>query len=260
MKKIILFMITMLSTIAIQAQLVEAQIASGTTTIQSAAGNIAEEGGSSNIALNGTSSELFTFTKTGETYTTTIEGNAATVAVWAIQTASGNYLQLNNITSSSTRLKHRAAFENAEWYILEGNNEGTPFYIINTAHTNHEEGEKTIIATSSDDFLNTQTITSTRTHFTLSGLTRTGPILNTNDFDTSSIFISNPVNSEIIIKGLDKKVNKIEVFNLVGKSILEKNVNGISSLRIEANSLTSGLYFVKFYSETSTFSKKIIKR
>lgn len=85
-------------------------------------------------------------------------------------------------------------------------------------------------------------------------------VLDNEEFNTSSIFISNPVNSEIIIKGLDNKVNKIEVFNLVGKSILQKDVKGNSSLRIGANSLTSGLYFVKLYGETSTFTKKIIKQ
>jgi hypothetical protein len=257
--------ILMLSVTSIQAQLAEAQINAGTSTIKSGAGagNIALEGASSNIELTATSTELFTFTKTGATYATTIEGNAATVAVWTIQTASDNYLQLANLTSSSTRLKHRGTTENNTWYILEGNDGGVPYYVFKTAHTNHPEGEKNIVATNSNDFLNTQTVTNTantNTFFILSGLTRTGPLLSTNDFDTSSIFISNPIDSQMIIKGLDNKVNKIEVFNLVGKSVFEKDAKGASSLQIDTNALTSGLYLVKFYGETSTLTKKIIKK
>lgn len=84
--------------------------------------------------------------------------------------------------------------------------------------------------------------------------------LSNSDFDKSSVFISNPIVSEMIIKGLDNKVNKIEVFNIVGKSVLMKDVKGASSLQIETNALTSGLYLVKFYGETSIFTKKIIKR
>lgn len=265
MRKITFFMaaILMLSATSIHAQLVEAQIQAGTTTIMSGAGagNIALEGASSNIELNASSTELFTFTKTGASYTTTIEGNAATVAVWTIQTASGRYLQLNNLTSASTRLKHRTTTDNNTWYILEGNDGGVPYYIFKTAHTNHPDGEKNIVATGSNDFLNTQTVTNnsnSSTFFILSGLARIS--LSTNDFDTNSIFISNPVDSEIIIKGLDNKVNKIEVFNLVGKSVLEKEVKGVSSIQIDTNALTSGLYLVKFYGETSTFVKKVIKR
>ncbi len=84
--------------------------------------------------------------------------------------------------------------------------------------------------------------------------------LSTDDLNKSSIFISNPVTNQIIIGGLGNKVNKIEIFNLVGQSMLKKDTKGVSSLRLEANTLTSGLYFIKFYGETSTLTKKIIKK
>jgi hypothetical protein len=84
--------------------------------------------------------------------------------------------------------------------------------------------------------------------------------LSISDIEESSIFVSNPVVSEMIIKGLDNKVNKIEVFDLLGKSILEKNTRGAASTSIDVNVLTSGLYLVKLYGQTTTITKKIIKR
>ena len=84
--------------------------------------------------------------------------------------------------------------------------------------------------------------------------------LSSADFDKTSFFISNPVDNVILIKGLDNKVNKIEVFNIMGKSVLVKNAKDASSLQIETNALASGLYLVKLYGETSIFTGKIIKR
>jgi hypothetical protein len=80
------------------------------------------------------------------------------------------------------------------------------------------------------------------------------------DFVKSSVFVSNPVDREILIEGLDAKVNKIEVFSLVGKSVLQRDVKGASSIRIDASALNSGLYLVRFYGEKSIFIRKIIKR
>ncbi|WP_298551420.1 heparin lyase I family protein [uncultured Algibacter sp.] len=84
--------------------------------------------------------------------------------------------------------------------------------------------------------------------------------LGSEDFDKSSIFVSNPVDNQILINGLDDKVNKIEVFNIMGKSILVQDVKKASSMRIDANTLTNGLYLVKFYGKTSIFTIKFIKR
>lgn len=84
--------------------------------------------------------------------------------------------------------------------------------------------------------------------------------LSSEEFDKSLVFVSNPVDNHIIIKGLDNKINKIEVFNIVGKSVIVRDARGTSSLRIESSALSSGLYLVKFYGETSIFTKKIIKR
>lgn len=84
--------------------------------------------------------------------------------------------------------------------------------------------------------------------------------LSSEDFDKTSVFISNPVDGDIIIKGLDNRVDKIEVFNMVGQSVLLKDAKGVSSMLIDASDLSSGLYLVKFYGERSILTKKVIKR
>lgn len=83
--------------------------------------------------------------------------------------------------------------------------------------------------------------------------------LSVDDFNTSSIIISNPINNSIEIKGLSNKVNKIEVFNLNGQSVLKSDTRGVGSVSIEANSLKSGIYLVRIYGEKTTLTKKVIK-
>lgn len=90
-------------------------------------------------------------------------------------------------------------------------------------------------------------------------LENTNPLSN-EEFNKNSIFISNPISNQIIIEGINSKVNKVEVFNIVGKSVYTKDIKGTSSLIINATTLASGLYLVKVYGETSTFTKKIIKK
>lgn len=120
----------------------------------------------------------------------------------------------------------------------------SPRYLVYNALSSSNPG---VIGYSGSDFTRTQWIIEP-------------PVLSTADFNESSVFVSNPINSQMTIKGLDNKVNKIEVFDLLGKSILERNTMGASSILIDVNALTSGLYLVKLYGETSTLTKKVIKR
>ncbi|WP_159951840.1 T9SS type A sorting domain-containing protein [Polaribacter septentrionalilitoris] len=240
----------------------EANILPGTSTIKSQGGNFAEEAASSNLALNSTSTEAFIFTKTGATYTASLNGVDTTVDVWQIQTAGGRYLQLQNNTSSGGRLKHRGTTELSTWYIVEGtDDDNNLYYNIITAHKDGEGGvEKTIASTSKDDFLNFQNIptslTNFRWRFTMDGLART---LSTNEFDKMSISILNPVNNDIIIRGLDGKETQIEVFSIVGKKILQAVSKGESSAVLSSSKLSSGIYIVKLSKGSSVFTKKIIK-
>ena len=84
--------------------------------------------------------------------------------------------------------------------------------------------------------------------------------LSTADFDTSSIFISNPVNNQLSIKGLDSNVNQVSVYSLLGKQVLETKVNGRSELTLDTRALSSGMYIVKMSSANGSFSKKIVKQ
>lgn len=84
--------------------------------------------------------------------------------------------------------------------------------------------------------------------------------LSNEEFDTSSIFISNPVNNEISIKGLTAEVNSISVFSLIGKEVLTREVNGEASLTLDASALSSGMYLVKMEGENGSYTKKIVKQ
>ena len=83
--------------------------------------------------------------------------------------------------------------------------------------------------------------------------------LSTNEFDKNLIVIANPVKNNISIKGLSSKVKKVEVFNLIGKSVLVKTTKGVSSLNVDSSSLSSGVFILKIYGKNSAFTKKIIK-
>ena len=84
--------------------------------------------------------------------------------------------------------------------------------------------------------------------------------LSTADFDTSSIFISNPVNNELSIKGLTSNVKQISVFSLLGKEVLTRSVDGQSALTLDVNALSSGMYLVKMQGDNGSFTKKIVKQ
>lgn len=85
-------------------------------------------------------------------------------------------------------------------------------------------------------------------------------LLSTADFDTSSIFISNPVNNELTIKGLPANVKQVAVYSLLGKEVLTRKVDAQSTLSININTLSRGMYLVKMQSDGGVFTKKIVKQ
>lgn len=89
--------------------------------------------------------------------------------------------------------------------------------------------------------------------------TSTNPLSN-EEFDKSSIFVSNPINNTIEINGVSSNINKVEVFNLVGKSLLQKSTSGASSLSLDATALSSGVYVVKFIGTNTFATRKVVKR
>lgn len=85
------------------------------------------------------------------------------------------------------------------------------------------------------------------------------PPLSAKEFDTSSIFISNPVNNQLSIKGLPSNVKQVSVYSLLGQEVLTKKVDGQSSLNIDVSPLTSGMYLVEMKGDNGVFTKKIVK-
>jgi hypothetical protein len=85
--------------------------------------------------------------------------------------------------------------------------------------------------------------------------------LSTEEFDTSSVFISNPVKDELSIEGLNQSIKQISVYDLLGKQVITNNPSDdTTSVNLDVSSLTSGLYIVKLEGENGqSFTKKIIK-
>lgn len=84
--------------------------------------------------------------------------------------------------------------------------------------------------------------------------------LSTEDFDTSSVFISNPVNNELNIEGLTANVKQVSVYSLLGKQVLSKNVNQQATLSFDVSALSSGMYLVKMQGDKGSFVHKIVKQ
>tara|TARA_R110002095_G_scaffold52052_3_gene45460 strand:- start:1499 stop:2347 length:849 start_codon:yes stop_codon:yes gene_type:complete len=84
--------------------------------------------------------------------------------------------------------------------------------------------------------------------------------LSTADFDTTSIFISNPVNNELSIKGLPAEVKQVSVYSLLGREVLTQEVDGRSDLNMGVTTLASGMYLVEMRSDRGSYTKKIVKQ
>lgn len=85
-------------------------------------------------------------------------------------------------------------------------------------------------------------------------------VLSNEEFDSASIFVSNPVVNQISIKGLAPTINKVTVYSLLGSEVLSRNVESQSSLSIDASKLVSGMYIVELSGENGRFTKKVIKQ
>ncbi len=85
-------------------------------------------------------------------------------------------------------------------------------------------------------------------------------VLSANKFDASSVFVSNPVNDKLTVKGIGSSITKLSVYNLLGSKVLTKNITGESSVNLSVSNLVSGMYIVKLEGANGAFSKKIIKQ
>ncbi|WP_204344060.1 T9SS type A sorting domain-containing protein [Psychroserpens algicola] len=85
--------------------------------------------------------------------------------------------------------------------------------------------------------------------------------LSVEEFDTSSVVITNPVKDQLTIEGLNQSIKQISVYDLLGKQVISSNIeDDASSSILDVSILTSGIYIVKLQGENGvSVAKKIIK-
>jgi hypothetical protein len=68
----------------------------------------------------------------------------------------------------------------------------------------------------------------------------------------------NPAFEKFTVYGLQPTVRKIEMFNTIGKKVLERNLKNKSEIQIDTRNFPKGIYFVKLTSENNIASRKIV--
>lgn len=80
--------------------------------------------------------------------------------------------------------------------------------------------------------------------------------LSATELDALSYVYPNPAKDEVMIAS-SIKMNKVEIFNMVGQKVYETNVNG-NSTTVNVSDFTSGSYVAKIYSESGVATKKVV--
>lgn len=75
-----------------------------------------------------------------------------------------------------------------------------------------------------------------------------------NDFNTKFTIYPNPTSNNLHIN-TNKFIHKIEIYSLLGKSVLQKT-NTLN--RVNVSNLTAGVYFLKIYADDKVATKKIM--
>ncbi len=84
------------------------------------------------------------------------------------------------------------------------------------------------------------------------------PLLANNDINLDTFTIApNPANDQIIIRGAKNTFSSVEVFNILGQTVLMSNFDATSTKSIDVSKLTSGMYLVKL--DDKTTKRLIIK-
>lgn len=86
--------------------------------------------------------------------------------------------------------------------------------------------------------------------------------LSTEKFGIEAFSISNPINNTLTIKGATSKVSKVNVYSVLGNTVLSKSMNNISGdISLNTSSLSTGLYIIEMTGNNGErFTKKIIKQ
>jgi len=79
------------------------------------------------------------------------------------------------------------------------------------------------------------------------------------DSKNNILFYPVPARDQLHIKSLNHTLNKIQIYSIDGRKIIEKNVNTFSQeLSLDTSSLVSGAYIVNVSNGNQTMSKMII--
>lgn len=70
----------------------------------------------------------------------------------------------------------------------------------------------------------------------------------------------NPTRLNFTILNENKTIQKLEIFNILGKKVKEKRYNNLNKVQLENLNLSQGMYLVKIFSEGTILSKKLIIR
>ena len=80
--------------------------------------------------------------------------------------------------------------------------------------------------------------------------------LGTSDFNNSNFSLSpNPANDMVTINSKNTPITSFEIYNILGQSVLTKNISNSISENIDISSLEAGMYLVKINNQTT---KKLI--
>ena len=80
--------------------------------------------------------------------------------------------------------------------------------------------------------------------------------LNEADLNTLTYVYPNPAKEQVMLAS-SVKMNKVEIYNIVGQKIYSKDVNGIST-SVSTTDFATGQYIVKMYTESGVAVKKMI--
>lgn len=171
-------------------------------------------------------------------------------------------MELNTLTQSSHRMRlrgnsHPFANDLARFIVVQSPNmDDLTYHIIAAGAT--DDPDRRIWATTNYDWLNFGGPAGSRPG--IDEWIFEAATLSAKDFDSSSVFVSNPVNNELVIESLTDNIKEISVYNLLGKQVFTNRLDGKTSVRIDVATLSSGVYIVEMKGDNVRFSKKIVKQ
>ena len=169
-----------------------------------------------------------------------------------------------NLRGATTAANQAGIFDNFYLQTTTPTDNGDPVYRIRIAHDQTPDGNTNLRlsgATSNTPtlFLNFGGASGTqRDRFLFIEDSSLNPALSTPSISSSDFYVSNPVNSALVIKGLTSSIESVGVFNLLGTQVAAVKGNG-TSVTVNTATFAAGVYVVKIVSANGTFSTKVIK-